>query len=58
MIVFTSFLLSSSYIKKKKMMKGEEKRFIHSFKADVKIPETSAITLATPWGRLSDPQFS
>ena len=59
MIVFTSFLLITSYIKKKKkmMMKGEEKRFIQSFKADVKIPENISNHFSYSLGQVIRPSI-
>lgn len=42
---------------KKKMMKGEEKRFIHSFKADVKIPENISNHLSYSLGQVIRPSI-
>lgn len=39
------------------MMKGEEKRFIHSFKADVKIPENISNHLSYSLGQVIRPSI-
>lgn len=61
MIVFTRVfsLVLPTFKKKKKDDERKRKKgsFTHS-SLMLKSLKTSAITLATPWGRISDPQFS